>query len=451
MLSDNKQQYIKEEILRKQLIRKSPFNSGDSTIYTACVGENGRYDQSAIYDGFKNTVNTLVESIGEYKNFADPMVYPILFCVRHCIELFLKDLNSSIQYIKSVKENRNILIKLKKANRIKSKLEDQIIDKDKMFSFIEINEKRQEILQERLKKIEAYIGSLTEECFKGEQKEDFTHNLNELIQKIITNYCIDTRIKEAFDSVLPLLNFYKDIDPNGDAFRYLADKGGNPHFESKKIQHVNLKIVSIQFEEITNLFRQINWIMFCLTKEYNTGTFTKDLSRKQLEEISRLLPQPNEFNEKIKEVKNQVKITYNIGSNKFNDALKIIRSHREFSSYIGEEKKFASLSEKTIKIFVECSLKQRKWEEASKEISINELKLLCTFSEMTGWRYVEKELAYFSEDLELVYSNISEKYNIIGVYINPSIEIDYVIKGMKKCGQITYAKVMEEYLLKLKK
>lgn len=119
--------------------------------------------------------------------------------------------------------------------------------------------------------------------------------------------------------------------------------------------------------------------MWYLRKEYNTGTFTKDLSRAQLEEISKLLPFPNEFAEKIKEVKEQLKKIYNIGSNKFNYALEIIRRHREFSSYMGEEKVFSCLSDNTMKIFAECSLGTRNWKESSSKISINELNLCLHF------------------------------------------------------------------------
>ncbi|URZ16709.1 hypothetical protein [Clostridium felsineum] len=460
MENDKKQQYSEEEIIRQRYLKTSPFNKINSNIkYTACVGTNGGYNQSTIYDGFKSAVDTLIKSIGEYKNYSDSLVYPILFCIRHSIELFLKELYSSIQYIKSVKENRDTFVKLNKARRIKLKISQQrddcdwIIshsDKNNSDAHTERNKKRREMLQKRLTTIQGCIDSFSEECFKDSKKEEFTHNLNELIQKITSIYHIDIRIKELFDDVLPLLSYYKDIDPNGDAFRYWSDKDRNPHFETKKISIVKLDIIAVQFEEMTKLFSRIDWLMWYLKKEYNTGTFTKDLSRAQLEEVSKLLPLPDEFDEKIKEVKELVKKKYNIGSNKFDYALKIIRRHREFSSYMCEEKVFSCLSDDTMKIFAECSLGQRNWEESSSEISINELNLLFTFSEITGRRCEEKNYAYFSEDLQFLYWNMKRKYRIGWHDINPVSEIDYVIKGMKKCGQITYAEFMEGYILKLK-
>lgn len=321
MENDENAQYDDEEIIRRRYLKTSPFNTtnSDNLQYTACVGINGGYDQSTIYEGFRCTVDTLVESIGEYKNFADPLVYPILFCIRHSIELFLKDLYNSIQYINSIKNNHDIFVKLNKAVRIQSYLSQQSDDYDwknryndegDSNSASESNKKRYETLEKRRIKIQSCIDSLYDECFKDIKSEEFTHDINNLIKKIIDNYKIDNRIKESFDAVLPLLSHYKDIDPNGDAFRYWLNKDGKPHFETKKIEIVKLDIVAVQFDEISEQFRQINWLMWYLRKEYNTGTFTKDLSRAQLEEISKLLPFPNEFVEKIQEVKEQVKKKY---------------------------------------------------------------------------------------------------------------------------------------------
>jgi hypothetical protein len=460
MENNKKEQYSEEDIIRRRYLKMSPFNTKNNSNlqYTACVGINGGYDQSTIYEGFRSTVNTLVQSIGEYKNYADPLVYPILFCIRHSIELFLKDLYNSIQYIKSVRNNHDIFVKLNKAKIIQSILSQQCDDCDCKIRYNdendsdvinEKNKKRREVIQKRQIVIQGCIDSLYEQCFKDFNKDEFTHNLNDLIKKIIDIYKIDIRIKELFDDVLPLLKYYKDVDPNGDAFRYWLSKDGQPHFETKKIQTVKLDIVAIQFDEISEQFNQINWLMWYLRKEYDTGTFTKELSRAQLEEISKLLPSPNEYVEKIKEVKEQVKKKYIIGSNKFNYALDIIRKHREFSANMGKESVFSHLSDNAMRVFAECSVGKRDWEEASSEISMDELNLLYTFSDICGWRYGEGDLAYFSENVQFVYS-YTKRRGISCYDINPASQINYVIKGMKKCGQKTYASVMEGYILKLK-
>lgn len=455
---DEKQKESDEDLLKRRFLKESPFNTINGNFrYTACVGTNGGYDQSTIYNGFKDAVDTLIESIGDNRTQADAMVYPILYCIRHCIELFLKSSYQSIQYINCLKCNHDSYNKLKKLWKISLKTSRQQEDCEWLIknsdeevdaTRLEKAQSRYETLKNRFDRISECINSCSKECFQTMQDGKFTHDLNELIQDITEIYQVDSRISELFDNVLPLLDYYKDIDPQGDAFRYWSDKDGNPHFKSKNIGIVKLDIVAVQFQEISEQFSQIEYLLWYLKKEYNTGTFTKDLSREQIEEIAKVLPAPNEFNERIKEVKEQVKKRYNIGSNKFKDVLKIIRRHREFISYMGSEIKFSHLSDNAMRIFAECAIGKQNWEEASRKISLSEMQLLVTFSDISGWRYQEKCCTYFSEDLSFVLSET--KRNRISCYdINPISEAKYVIAGMKKCGQMTYASTIENYISQL--
>jgi hypothetical protein len=116
---------------------------------------------------------------------------------------------------------------------------------------------------------------------------------------------------------------------------------------------------------------------------------------------------------------------------------------------MGKERVFSHLSDNAMKIFAECSVGKRDWKEASSEISMDELNLLFTFSDICGWRYDEKDLAYFSESLQFLYSD-TKRRKIRWHDINPVSQINYVINGMKKCGQMTYASVMDGYISKLK-
>lgn len=57
----------------------------------ACVGRNGgpyRYDSYA--DGYLRAAIAIVSSAESYQNPVDIMVYPIAYCFRHSIELYLK-------------------------------------------------------------------------------------------------------------------------------------------------------------------------------------------------------------------------------------------------------------------------------------------------------------------------------------------------------------------------
>ncbi|WP_027634786.1 hypothetical protein [Clostridium butyricum] len=449
-------EYVEEELLQKYL-KTSPFNSvGGDFKFTACVGENGGYDQTTIYNGFVDTVNTLIESIRENKNFSDPMVYPILFCLRHSIELFLKKLYAHLEYIQCLRNAPSDFNKLLKAQMIYSRLKYLQEECDSKIEYATFNEietseiqkygSRKTILQKRLNKLEQFIIILNKRLFEKIGADEYTHDLNGLICKVLGVYQIDERITVLFDTVLPLLNYYKDIDPKGDAFRYWFDKEGNAHFETKSIGSVRLDIIAIQFEQITSYFEKIELVMWCILKEYKTGTFTKELSRFQIEEISKLLPKQNEFSEKIKEIKEEIKQKYKIGSNKFNSILNLIRNHREFSANMGVEKPFLYLSDNAINIFAKCSLGLDDWESSSRLITSDELNLFITFSDIYGWRYSEKNYAYFSENLDWLFAYNKRERNLSCFDIVPKAEINYVVNGMDKCGQITYINKLKQYL-----
>lgn len=101
--------------------------------------------------------------------------------------------------------------------------------------------------------------------------------------------------------------------------------------------------------------------------EYSLGTFTKSLSRTDIGEISKRLPFYEEWRtEKFKEVKDQIKQEYQLGSKELTDALNLIKKHRLFSSNIGCERMFGTITEDELKEY--ASLVKYYWEkDKSKE------------------------------------------------------------------------------------
>ena len=87
-----------------------------------------------------------------------------------------------------------------------------------------------------------------------------------------------------------------------------------------------------QYRKISEILENTQCFLYNLRMEYKTGTFTKSLSREQLKEISKLLPNPHIYNDSIKGVKILIQEKYKISSNEFDNALDIINKHREFSN-----------------------------------------------------------------------------------------------------------------------
>lgn len=418
-----------EDIIQRYLT-SSPFNTSEGDPkFIACVGWNGGYDQTTIYDGFVDAVKTLFESVNQDKKLADPIVYPMLFCFRHSIELFLKKLYSSLQYIEALKERpseaRRFFRLQRKYHRIKRQS-------------CELNT----LKNNRAKSIEMSINSLEKKLFSIPFQDEHTHDLNSLISKIRKIYHVAPGIKELFDDVSQVLKHYGNLDPRGDFFRYWFDTTGNPNFENQDISTVRLDIIYVHFCAVTMAFEKIEWDIWRTCKEYGTGTFTEELSRSQIEEISKLLPKKEKFNDEIKGVKEKIKREYGLSSRKFDRVLKMIRRHREFSANMGVEKPFSYLSDETIRILVKSSFGLCKWKVGYSSISRAELILIVTFATLGGWQL---EDACYSEALPRLYYQNRQRYGPY-ININPSKMIKFVIKGMEKCGQVTYINKMRKHI-----
>ncbi|MBP4047461.1 hypothetical protein [Chromobacterium violaceum] len=65
------------------------FSIGE-TYLNACVGDNGFADDRTYADGFATAVEKLVGAAIRREVLVDTVIYPICFCARHYIELFLK-------------------------------------------------------------------------------------------------------------------------------------------------------------------------------------------------------------------------------------------------------------------------------------------------------------------------------------------------------------------------
>lgn len=115
---------------KDRILNTSPYNRL-STIneFTACVGTNGNYGQDTICDGFKDAVHILTNSLESGEGTADSLVYPILFCIRHSIELYLKDIYHSVTSIYIAKTKKKDFIRLQKLNRIEKLISQRINDK----------------------------------------------------------------------------------------------------------------------------------------------------------------------------------------------------------------------------------------------------------------------------------------------------------------------------------
>ena len=91
--------------------------------------------------------------------------------------------------------------------------------------------------------------------------------------------------------------------------------------------------------------------------EYSLGTFTKNLSRTDIWDISKRLPDYEEWKtEEFREIKEEIKQEYRLGSKEFSEAVNLIKQNRLFSANIGCEKIFGTITEEELKEYLSNKL-----------------------------------------------------------------------------------------------
>lgn len=391
----------------------NPFEFHEEDGIIACVGDNGGTTDEDIKNGFKRTVEILTESLKDGQEVEDLLVYPIVYNARHSIELSLK-----------------IVIKMLWE-----------IEKKKGINYSD------EILTERKKKLH-------------------THNIEELYKTACDNKDIDKRIPSYFDNIEDIISFYY-FDEEGDAFKYELNKEEQPHMIKNKISHISIELLETEFKDVMRKFDELIYFLDKSIAEYSLGTCTKSLSRTDIQDISKKLPNYEEWKtEKFTETKNQIKQEYHLGSKEFSDAVDLIKKNRLFSMNIGCEQIFGTITEDELKEYVSlvkyyCEKEKARenvtleWDnlveiqknamvlrEYLSKISIETLNTLLCFYEMSnGGLPVEK----LEGTYEYIVGSSFEEIYMIRKLKQKNVCLR-IIDGMRRCGQVTYEKQLQAAL-----
>lgn len=391
----------------------NPFEFHEEDAIIACVGENGGTTDEDIRNGFKRTVELLTESLKDGQEVEDLLVYPIVYNARHSIELSLKIV---IKMLWEIEEKKGI------------KYSDEII-------------------AERKKKIH-------------------THNIEELYKMACENKNIDRRIPAYFENIEDMIRFYY-FDEEGDAFKYELNKENQPHMIKNKISHISIVLLETEFKEVMEKFDELIYFLRNCMDEYSLGTFTKNLSRTDIWDISKRLPDYEEWKtEEFREIKEEIKQEYRLGSKEFSEAVNLIKQNRLFSANIGCEKIFGTITEEELKEY--ASLVKYYFEKnKSKEGNVTEwhkldgvqqnAEILKKYLSNSSIETLNTLLCFYDmSNSSLAVEKLEDVYDyIVGssfdeVYIIRKLKQKNaclrIINGMKKCGQVTYTKQLQAAL-----
>ncbi|MEW7850514.1 hypothetical protein AB2N08_17630 [Massilia aurea] len=266
----------------QERIFNKTFNPGDDDgMFNACVGENGFVDKQTYSIGFAEAVDILtsaLEAMDERANL-DTLIYPICFCARHHVELFLK------AQIDQIAGMRGLTPKLPG-------------------------------------KQGASVSS--------------THDLGNL-WTVFASLAVATD-RRYIQHVAEIEEFVQDIaqiDPTGQTFRYPTDTESVKHLIATPV--INVLSLRRRFKALVSKIEAIELLSDALSHEYRHGSHTTKLSRADLQYIALNLPLYETWarSDDVVKAKARIMQMFAISSNDFNRAAAVIKGHPEFAPNIG--------------------------------------------------------------------------------------------------------------------
>lgn len=283
---------------------KHSIFEGRHHVCTACVGNNGGSDFETYAMGYFDAAKLLLVEVTDPKKCLtqDTLVYPILFNLRHGVEL-------SIKHVSRV---------------------------------------------------------LSEAQLPNPGATQNTHELKQLWADLTEQSKPDRRLLAAIHELDPAVLQMHEADPLAQEFRYAERNDGVPSFKGRHI--VDLVTVLELATFTAERFDQFFYLARRIATERRYKSFTPELNRDELEQLSKDLPDADTWSgsERFKQVKTDWMTKYNLSGRAFIRAIEFIKRHREFSANIGLRKPLIALDERMLNLLLSASIQMlsEHWKEA---------------------------------------------------------------------------------------
>lgn len=246
----------------------------------ACVGSNGNPQAIEYAEGFATAANLLIDQVildRGIKLHVDVFIYPICFNMRHSVELFLK---AVIDQLTPLCEYRNPLPFFDGSGSH---------DLIKLWAFVKLHAAR-----------------------------------------------MDKRYIEPIQVLDPYITDIANVDSNGQVFRYPYSTENNKHLTELAV--INVIVLRDRFSKLQQLLLALSRLGDELLSEYSWGTFTTKLSRAELLELALRLPARRDWGtENFVVARQSAMQEWDLSSNDFTRAARLIRGNYEMSQLISDE------------------------------------------------------------------------------------------------------------------
>lgn len=154
----------------------------------------------------------------------------------------------------------------------------------------------------------------------------------------------DETLNREIGALAPFVESLAAIDRDGQMLRYAKTRDGEKSMDDKSL--ANIAVIHASLKNLKTILDAIKYRVVDFVEERRTGTFTQDCSRRDLMEITKLMPPRDKWRDAVfDEAKRTIKARFGIGSNKFAAAIKVIEAHREMGGMLGLVFPIAHLSD----------------------------------------------------------------------------------------------------------
>ncbi|EKN4606265.1 hypothetical protein ACFJ92_003476 [Vibrio parahaemolyticus] len=271
------------------------FEPTHDGTFNACVGENSLHDLRTYADGYIEASVLLLDTILEQRLIGqmDTLVHPILYSARHAIELTIK----------------------------------------------------------------AVLFELNSCDLKTEEKLITGHSLSKLWAFFDVVAQKDSRLKELYLAIDPILKALDAADPDAQDFRYPTGNAQDGVAPTQTLQGkaiVDLLTVRKMVKELEDLLESLHLMAEIVACQRCLGTYTQDLNRDELMQLA--IDCGSDPSSYFCDTQVKWQQSHGLSKRAFRRATDFIKDHREFSGYTGNETPLIAIAPDLLDAIVEFKL-----------------------------------------------------------------------------------------------
>ncbi|WP_377186593.1 hypothetical protein [Ruegeria meonggei] len=169
------------------------------------------------------------------------------------------------------------------------------------------------------------------------------HDIASHLQFLEKQGVADELFRETLKLLKPYVDSLSKVDDDGQELRYHENRDGRQSMEDKAL--ANIVVIAESLEQLQAVLRTLKTRAYELRSEWYTGTWTRQCSRRDLNEITKLLPQRSEWaSQAFIEAKDAIQSRYGLSNTQFSKTLNKIQETRPLAGLIGVESNLVYLT-----------------------------------------------------------------------------------------------------------